>query len=216
MRLSLRNSVGLVAAALLAYRLALADRVAHWGATQEEQDGELPGDELVPQANHQSTRAVEIAAEPAEVWPWLAQMGQGRGGLYSYDWLENLFRLDIHSADGVLPEVQDLAVGDTISLGPSGEGPKVRALEPERLILLESGAPPWTWLFALRPHGRGRTRLVARNRVSTRESSPLERLSYVALGPIVFVMERKMLLGIRERAERLHAQSAAAKPAAVP
>ena len=207
MKLALRRAAIGAGAAALVYRVAVHERLARWGATREEWEGALPGDAVVPVASHQSTRAVEIDAEPSEVWPWLVQLGQGRGGLYSYDWLENLFRLDIHSADRILEEYQGLSVGDTVALAPSGEGPIVRELDPQKLMLLEATMPPWTWLFALRSCGGGGTRLVVRNRVSTTGSNPLVRLSYVALGPVVFVMERKMLLGIKERAERLHAQA---------
>lgn len=187
-----------------------------WGATAAESSGRLPGDEIVDDPNHESTRAVEINADPAAVWPWLVQMGQGRGGLYSYEWLQNLFRLDMHNSERILPEFQNVAVGDTIRLAPSGAGPRVRELATERHMVLEDTGPAWTWAFVLRPVEPGRTRLVARNRVATRNESVPVQLLYVALAPAVFVMERKMLLGIKHRAELLHAhgrQRAVASPA---
>ena len=88
-----------------------------WGATTAERELPLPGDDLVADADIQSTRAVTIDAPPASVWPWLVQMGSGRGGAYTYDWIENLLGLDMHSADRILPELQDLALGDELPLG---------------------------------------------------------------------------------------------------
>lgn len=107
-----------------------------WGATDEEVGEALPGDDLVSDVDFVTTRAVTIAAEPAAVWPWIVQMGQGRGGMYTYDWLENMSGLDMHSADAILPEWQGLKVGDMVPLEPSGSGYQVVALEPERLLLL--------------------------------------------------------------------------------
>lgn len=199
---------GVVGAAALLYRFVLRGRLGRWGATAAESTGVLPGDGVVVDANHQSTRAVDIDASAAEVWPWLVQLGQGRGGAYSYSWLQNLFRLDFHNADRVLPEFQGLEVGDTIPLDPSGKGPTVRELVPEQHMLLEEANPPWTWLFKLDPSDRSRTRLVVRNRVSTRNTGLGVRLFYRVLGPAVFLMERKMLLGIKERAEELRAERA--------
>ncbi|MGI9659570.1 MAG: hypothetical protein ACR2OD_11725 [Gaiellaceae bacterium] len=203
--------LGVVAAV---YRFAAHARLGRWGATPEEWSETLQGDEVVRDANHRSTRAVAIDATPAEIWPWLVQIGQGRGGAYTYERLQNLFRLDFHNADQILPEYQNLKIGDTIPLDPSGKGPKVRELVAEEHMLLEDHKPPWTWLFALHPDEPGRTRLVVRNRVSTKRSSLPVRALYRLLGPPVFLMERKMLLGIKERAERLHSQNEAETRAA--
>ena len=102
----------------------------------------LPGDSLVPAPRYQTTRTIEIAAAPESVWPWLVQIGQGRGGFYSYDLLENLLGLGIHSAHAVLPELQSLAVGDTISLDPEDQLPMaVVELEPARRLVLRGGRP---------------------------------------------------------------------------
>src|SRR5687767_14759302 len=89
-----------------------------WGATGAEITATLPGDDIVPTPRCRSTRAIDIAATPEDVWPWLAQMGQGRGGLYSYERLENLVGCDIHNADEVIPELQNIAIGDRIRLIP--------------------------------------------------------------------------------------------------
>ena len=180
-----------------------------WGASDEERAKALPGDELVPRADLVATRAVTIRAAPEQVWPWIAQMGQGRGGLYSYDALENLVGCDMHSADGIVPEWQDVAVGAAFRLHPD-VALEVAAVEPGRALVIRGGvpvgdaAPPYdfSWTFALEePQPRdGTTRLLVRERYGyTRWWSallvePVEAVS--------FVMSRKMLHGIRERAER--------------
>ena len=116
------------AAAGAAYVLAVRPRLLRWGATTQEAAGPLPGDEIVPAPRMQSTRAVTIKAPVSGVWPWLVQLGAGRGGMYSYDWLENAAGLGIHSADRILPELQHLKVGDIVPLSPDG-GLEVRSLE---------------------------------------------------------------------------------------
>ena len=106
------------AAGFAAYVFAIRPWHRRWGATDAEVSGSMPGDDLVEGANFQTTRAIDIDAPLEAVWPWLAQIGQGRGGFYSYDLLENLMGLDIHSADRILPEFQDLRVGDVIPIEP--------------------------------------------------------------------------------------------------
>ena len=107
----------------IAYPLFFRRRCLTWGATPEEVSGKLPGDELLPGAGLVSTRAVTIDAPPGAVWPWLVQMGSGRGGAYTYDWIENLFGLHMHSARQILPQFQDLKVGDELPMGPGRPGP---------------------------------------------------------------------------------------------
>ncbi len=211
-----------VAATLVASPL-LRHRYNVWGATPEEARAPMPGDELVPDPALVSTRAVTIAAPPAGVWPWLAQMGQGRGGLYSYDALENLVGLDIHSADEILPEHQHLAVGDVVRLGrPGSPSFAVVALDPGRSIVLVSVDPStglpvptpvregpgatWQWLLTEVDDGRA-TRLISRQR-NTHPSS--QRLLWRLVEPVGFVMERRMLLGVRDRAERASGTSGSA------
>lgn len=192
----------------------LRRRYNQWGATAEEVSAELPGDELVADPDLGYTRAVTIAAAPERVWPWLAQIGQGRGGLYSFDGLENLARCDIHSADRILPEHQELAAGDLIRLGPPGY-PCFRVHEvhaPLSLVLVgadpkaphlpaatdsPTGIATWQWL--LRPDAGDRsTRLLVRQRQSY---PPGQAVMWHLVEPVGFVMERKMLRGIRARAE---------------
>lgn len=194
----------------------LRSRYNRWGATQAECRAALPGDELVPDPRLESTRAITIDAPPDAVWPWLAQLGQGRGGLYSYDALENLLGLQIHSADRILPQHQDVAPGDPVRLGKPGSPCfSVASVEAERSLVLVSAQPVSgdpvptpvrdgsgaTWQWVLQPTEGGRaTRLVTRQRNTHPDS---QRVLWGIVEPIGFVMERRMLQGIKSRSERL-------------
>ncbi|MFC4247270.1 hypothetical protein ACFOZ7_09715 [Natribaculum luteum] len=204
-----RLAVVALAVILVAYHAVVRPWHRRWGATDEEATGRLPGDGLCPSAESQVTHAVEIDAPPEDVWPWLVQIGQDRGGFYSYDWLENLIGADIHTAEYVVPEYQALSEGDVVRLAPEDypistpqSAPEVALVEPERaLVLRPPGEPPaWTWAFVLTSSDRRTTRLLARKRSGA--LSPLETLlEYLFWDPSHFVMERKMLLGIKRRAE---------------
>ena len=195
-----------VAVAALSYPSLLRRPCLTWGARPEEVAGELPGDDLLPDPDILATRAVTIDAPPGAVWPWLVQMGSGRGGAYTYDWIENLFGLGMHSADEILPQFQDVKVGDEFQLGPGRPKMRVEVFEPERALSLRFGDHNWVWTFALFPED-GRTRLVSRNRIATPGASALTRLfNLLVMEPGSLIMERKMLLGIRERAQRLAGQ----------
>ena len=142
-----------------------------WGATEQERAMRLPGDELVAKPEWTYDHAVSIDAPRSAVWPWLVQLGQGRGGFYSYQGLENLVGCQIRNLTEVRPELQSLSVGDTIVLhGRSGFGPKVARLDPERALVL--GGPPnergsqATWGFYLLDGRQGTTRLLERGRYS--------------------------------------------------
>jgi hypothetical protein len=205
------------AAAVAAYRVPLRRWWLFWGATAEEVDRAMAGDELLPEPDLESTRAVAVDAPPEAVWPWLVQMGSGRGGAYTYDWIENLFGLDMHSADEILPQFQNLKPGDALPVGPGGSLLRCAALEPGRALAFHSEKGDWVWSFGLYPEGGG-TRLVSRNRISTPGAGPVRRMLYrAAMEPGSLVMERKMLLGIKRRAETLPARTprpgrAAARP----
>jgi len=187
-----------------------AHRVKNWGATEDEQNAELPGDELVPGEAAVTTRAVSVDAPAGEVWRWLVQIGQDRGGLYSYDWLENIAGLHVHSTEEIREEWQHLAPGDQVRLVPKGWlglpgglALPVAQVDPGRAIVLREQPPqqPWDaiWSFHVRPLGPGRCRLVSRSR-----SAPLRggaRLAAPIMEPVTLVMTRKMLLGIKQRAE---------------
>jgi hypothetical protein len=194
-------AIGSIAALALIGR----GRLLRWGATDGEIATHQPGDELISDADVTATRAITIHRSPGVVWPWIAQLGQGRGGFYSYDFLENLVGCDIHSSDRVVPEWQQLGVGDEVRLAPTA-GLKVAILEPRRALVLEGALPiarrpPFdsTWAFILREQPDGTTRLLSRERYGYRRwwapfvVEPTQAIS--------FVMSRKMLLGIRDRAE---------------
>ncbi len=189
------------------YRLALREWCLTWGATAGEAAESLPGDDLLPRAEIIATRAITIDAPPRAVWPWLAQMGSGRGGAYTYDWIENLFGMGMHSADEILPEHQDVKVGDAFRLGPGRPFMRFEVVEPDRALVVRFEDGSWVWSFVLRPVAVGRTRLLSRNRIATPGGSIAARLATTYLmEPGSLVMERKMLMGVKQRAERLARQ----------
>ena len=178
-----------------------------WGAIDGEATQALPGDGLLAEPDLVTTRAVGVDAPPSAIWPWLVQMGPGRGGAYTYDWIENLFGLGMHSADEILPQYQELEVGEAWRLGAQGPVLRVAALEPPRSMVLRSDDGNWVWAFTLVPAGQS-TRLISRNRIATPGTSRLMRAFFTyAMEPGSLIMERKMLLGIKQRAERLACDS---------
>jgi hypothetical protein len=188
-----------------------------WGSSAGERDMALPGDELVADSSLTSTRAISIAAPVEAVWPWIAQLGQGRGGFYSYDLLENLVGCDIHSVDRIDPRWQSIAVGDDVRLHPD-VGLRVARLDQGAALVLRGGipmgrvAPPYdfTWAFIVRARADGTTRLVVRERYAyTRRWSAL-LVEPVEL--ISFMMSRRMLRGIKARAERAEVETSEPRP----
>lgn len=195
-----------IAGQLLLYPL-LRRRRRGWGATDEERWLRLPGDELVPTPQWTYNHAVSIDATPSAVWPWLVQLGQGRGGFYSYDGLENLVGCQIRNVFEIRPELQQLRVGDRVVLdGRSGFGPEVMLLEPRRALVL--GDPPndkgsqVTWAFYLLEGPHGTTRLLERGR-GVAGNGLGQKLGFgpYLVDPIGFVMSKKMLRTIKELAE---------------
>jgi hypothetical protein len=182
------------------YRLYLREPILTWGATKAEAAATLPGDELLADADGIATRAITIDAPPEAVWPWIVQIGPSpRGGAYTHDWIENLLGLNMHSVDHVLPEFQHPKVGDTIGYGSNRM--RVERVEPEHVLAWRSEDRNWVWTFILEPLD-GSTRLVSRNRF--RLPTLTARLGMVPMEPASLVMERKMLRGIKLRAEKLH------------
>ena len=174
-----------------------------WGTTHAEAAGALPGDDLLPVADGVTTRAIDIDAPPVDVWPWLAQMGPSpRGGAYTYDWIENLLGLDMHSVDRVLPEFQQPQVGDTIELGSNRM--RLELVDPPHALAWRSEDGNWVWTFVLRDLGGG-TRLISRNRF--RLTSLPARLAMLPMEPGSLVMERHMLREIKRLSERLADQA---------
>lgn len=189
---------------LVIYHQGVRPWYRRWGTIGDEAKRRLPGDELVVRPQDRSTRAIRIAASPEAVWPWLIQMGHGKAGLYSYEGLENLFGCDLHNADHLVAKWQFLKVGDRLALGPQGYPSfDVVRLEPPRLLVLKAGDATTvsTWAFVLVPDGAG-TRLLVRSL----RHYPLtvgNRLMWRGLvDPAHFVMERRMLQGIKERVEK--------------
>lgn len=171
-----------------------------WRATAEEAARPLPGDDLLAAADIVATRSIGIDAPASAIWPWLVQMGPGRAGAYTYDWIENFFGLNMHSADRIQAEWQNLKVGDVLRSREDRPGMRVEILDRERVLTHRSEAGDWVWTFVL---GReeGSTRLISRNRIAMKGAAG-QRLGMLVMEPGSLVMERKMLLGIRERAER--------------
>jgi hypothetical protein len=205
--LSLLGYVALGAAGFMGvYAAFIRPWHQRWGARDAEAAAPMAGDDLIESPNWTATRAVSIHAPPAAVWPWLVQMGYQRGGLYTYDWLDQLAGLlDRPSADSVLPQFQDLAPGDVIPIRDD-PGWSVAALERERLLVLDIRRPRVhiTWSFLLTPEVGGGARLVLRYR-GFLQPRFLELPFYAFLDGAEFLMTRKMLLGIKSRAERLAA-----------
>jgi hypothetical protein len=188
---------------MIAYPLFFRRWCLTWGARPGEVSMKLPGDELLADAGLVSTRAVTIDAPPAAVWPWLVQMGSGRGGAYTYDWIENLLGLNMHSASRILPQFQNLQVGDELPLGPGRPVMRVEVCDPERTLAIRIADGNWVWIFALVAQD-GQTRLISRNRIATPGAAlPARVFNLLIMEPGSLVMERKMLLGIKQRAEDL-------------
>ena len=171
-----------------------------WGATKAEASGTVAGDELMPGAGIVSTRVIEIEAPPSAVWPWLVQMGPGRGGAYTYDWIERRLGIDIHNVDRIVPEFQNLAVGDEIEM--PGYQMRVERLDGQHAMVVRSSNGAWLWAFELR-RSDGHTRLISRNSFDTSKLRLQDWLAYPIIEPGSWVMERKMLRTIKRRAETL-------------
>ena len=178
-----------------------------WGATPPDLARAMAGDSLLPDPTYSGTTAITIGAAPQAIWPWLVQLGYQRGGLYSYDWLDRLFGyLDRPSATRILPEFQHLVVGDRIPLGRGPSWP-VAVADPNSALVLDMrnmGGLDWVWQFGLYPVDAAQTRLVSRSRV--RAHAIWARLLTHAIEPAGFLMTRRMLLGLKERAESLRAE----------
>jgi len=166
-----------------------------WGATEDEVVRAMPGDELIPDAGS-ATRAITIDATAEDVWPWLVQLGYGKAGWYSYDWIDNDFR---PSADRILPQYQDLRPGDKILMMPV-MGFVVESVDRPRSIVsvLEDGST--SWCLGLYPNQGGSTRLVSRWRPKF-EMTPATFFLTVLSEPGTFIMEQKMLRTVRDRVQ---------------
>lgn len=245
MRLIRAALIALLSAVVTAsavYFLVVRPKVRSWGVDPAEAELALPGDDLISEPSHVETRGITIDAPPAQIWPWLMQMGYRRAGWYSYDALDN----EGPSTDRIMPEFQQLDVGDIMPTHPGG-GFKVEVVEPERALVLymdteiarsqaEQAATETTeptagikvsgamlgasypeiaasWAFFLQPEGDGRTRLIERFRAQTPGGSPVHIVLGEIMGTGIVLMTRKQMLSIKERVERGPAQAPVAGPA---
>ena len=223
--------VGTVGAAAIVYGRLVRPRLVAWGATEAELAGPYPGDELVPDGERSGAMAVTIDAPPAQVWPWLVQLGGDRGGWYSWDHLDNAGR---PSARAVHPEWQNLAVGDSVKYWTRRHGPvdawEVAALEPNRFLGLRAlsdlrgrsldrqqprprAYTEGLWGFLLNELPGGRTRLVISG-YQTMRPRWLGRLAfYWFFPPVVWIFQSRMLSVLKRNIER--ASRAPAQPVTV-
>jgi len=200
-------------AAVVFYERALRPWHERWGATDTEVAARLPGDDLIDEPAFQVTRAIGIEVPPQQVWPWVIQLGADRGGFYSYDWLENLFGLKIHSADEIVPDWQERAAGDLMFADSEGTaGWYVMEAQPNQALVVkmantEAGRPfrrneppfmEFTWSFVLKEVDHA-SRLIVRERVAFKNS--LVRFLCAPVGLVSFVMSQRMMRGIKQRAE---------------
>jgi hypothetical protein len=187
-------------------------RAGYWGVDAEIAERRYPGDELVAAPRWSWTHGVEIDAPAAEVWRWVAQLGAGRGGFYSYQWLENVAGCEVRNAETIHPE-WEVRAGGQLVLHPDVSLPVV-ACEPGKWfvaqVTTEAAPPPagrpWmtaSWLLHVEPLGENRCRLLSRFRADSSDDL-VSRLSFgpTLVEPVGFAMDRRMLLGVKERAER--------------
>jgi hypothetical protein len=204
------EGAGLIAWHLVATPFVGRKRL-HWGTRKTEATDPLPGDELVPNPKWSYTLGIDVAASPEAIWPWIAQIGQRRGGFYSYQTLENLVGCKIRNTTELLPEYQHPEVGEKVYLHPTAPPLRIEIVDPPHALVL-FGSPAdvvaeqswgvWTWQFIVRSGSAGKSRLLTRGRS---DFSPgwATRLAFgrFPVEPITFVMSRKMLLEIKRLAE---------------
>jgi hypothetical protein len=210
-------------AMVVTYVVAIRPKVKAWGVDPAETDLPLPGDELVPEPSAVETRGITINAPPAQVWPWLVQMGYERGGWYSYDAMDQKHK----PAETILPEFQKLEVGDILPFGP-GNGFRAAVVEADRALVLyldtelarelmdkaiaEGKLPEQSsrtsfpdfavsWAFVLEPTLAGETRLIERFRAKTPGNAAAKAVLGEIMGTGIVLMTRKQMLGIKERVE---------------
>jgi hypothetical protein len=192
------QGLGIVLLAVVLGVLALRPFYLNWGATAEDRGRAMPGD----LSGTRWTRAILIGATPAQIWPWLVQFGQGRGGWYSYDWLENLLRFDIHTAPGIVPEYQNPQIGEKICMSATFCVSAVSVMEPYQWFGWQArddaGKPIWSFTFGLFPIDSAHTRLVVRESF---DPIDMPAAATTALEIPDAVMVQKMLSTLKERAE---------------
>jgi len=196
----------------------LRSKYQRWGSTDEELQRKLPGDDLVKDVKGWYQHAININAAPADVWPWIVQLGQNKGGFYSYELLENIVGSKIHNADSIVPEFQDTSVGDKVAMTPKAAPYIVATIEPVQVFVLQLRVNLQTqetinnieplpdkyqdssWVLFLEETSEGTTRLISRSRNDWNQSKT-NTFFYSMFGVISQAMDRKMLKGIKKRAE---------------
>src|SRR4030042_856482 len=199
--------LGAFALLVVVYLMFVFPWMLKWGATEAESARPLPGDEVVPNPMYRSTRAVTIGAPVEDVWPWIAQLGQDRGGFSSYSWNENMLLADIHNARTINPDWLARQEGELLPLTspnyPLGlikwkeksVGPHIRRFEPNQAMGLEGGG-----MFVPQPLEGGKTRFIGRDPTEPLPL-PARALWSILFEPGHFAMERQMMKGIKVRAE---------------
>lgn len=202
------TAIFVVCVTLTVYHLLLRPWHRTWGASEDEVGRQLPGDEMVPEPSDEITRAVTVEASSEEVWSWVVQLGQGRGGFYSYTWLENVAGADIQNVDRIVPELQELEEGDSIRMVREDywfQSPitsmTVEYIDRGRTLVLQ-GHDGGTWTFHLDPMDEATTRLIVRGRKPEARTAVGYVVRYLTYELPHFIMERGMMLGIKRRAER--------------
>jgi len=187
------------------YAFAVQPWYSKWGATVPEQQMSLPGDEIVIKPNWKYTQAISIHASPGEIWQWLVQIGQGRGGFYSFELLENMIGCDIHNADHIIPEFQQLVVGDSIKLHPEAPGIPVVLVDSATAIVMGGSDPNQinaaSWSLLIKASDVTTTRMIARFRSSYSPTLGNVLLQRIFVQPTSLFMQKRMLIGIKQRAE---------------
>lgn len=199
------------------YELLISPWQQSWGATQDELHRRWPGDDVVANPIYEATHAVTVNAPASQIWPWVKQIGQNRGGFFSYDWLENLAGADIHTIEHIVPELQQIEVGDLVTLAPN-IGLAVWEVTPERSLILRTMDPKTgqaaspdiganvftdsTWAFILDEKSDDVTRLIARYRMDGNPRTLLRESIHYLLETPHFIMQRKMLLNIKRLVEK--------------
>lgn len=205
MKRSVLATTAATAAGIWAAAEFIRSRPLRMGATREESGEPLPCDELVSEPNYIRTAATTINARPEDVFPWLLQMGRHRGGLYSYDFLDRVFGiLDAPSARTILPDFQHLEPGDTIPMGRGGSF-EVKAVDENRCLVLGPEEAWITWQIALDRIDARHTRLVSRFRAKL-PMAPMARIKMIAMDVATFIMIRRFLAVLKDRAEGLAAE----------
>ncbi|MBN2093210.1 hypothetical protein JW964_26540 [candidate division KSB1 bacterium] len=195
----------LIGALIYIYDAFVKPWYSKWGATEEELILAIPGDEIVSQPGWEYTQAITIRAPADQIWPWLVQIGQGRGGFYSFEFLENMIGCEIYNANQILPEFQNLQVVDNIKLHPKAPGIPVVIVESPRVLVAgginENQVDGASWSFLLREVDTQNTRVLARFRSSYSPTVFNIALNRLFVQPTSLFMQKRMLLGIQQRVE---------------